>query len=118
MKNFFLWARQYSKQILNFMLTAWAVGAVYGMVYEIIRLVASPETASLSEFYSYLGIPLTCGIPAYLIPNMFLNREKVRKGYDPDYDEKMFGDRDMTGEGIGEDQNESMKGEESDEIQL
>ena len=102
MKNFFLWARQYSKQILNFMLAAWAVGAVYGMIYEAIRLVVAPETASLAELYTYLGIPLTCSVPAYLIPNMFLNREKVRQGYDSEYDAKMFGDRDMTGEGIGE----------------
>ncbi|MBE6724989.1 MAG: hypothetical protein E7576_07320 [Ruminococcaceae bacterium] len=107
-KDTVLWARQYSKRLITFLLAAWAIGAVIGVIYEFIRLIAAPEMASMDSFYIYLAVPLTCGIPSYVIPNVFLNKEKVRQGYDPAYDLKYLEKEDMTGEGIGE-PNEGME---------
>lgn len=100
-----LWARQYSKRLITFLLIAWSIGAVIGVVYEFIRLIISPETADMNSLYIYLAVPLTCGIPAYLIPNCFLNMEKVKQNYIPDYDNTVLnGGEYETEDGIGEDQ--------------
>lgn len=96
-QNFVLWARQYSKRLVTALLAMWAVGAVIGVIYEFIRLYKFPETASMDAFYIYLAVPLSCGIPSYVVPNIFLNREKVRQNYIPNYDAQMFGE-----DGIGE----------------
>jgi len=102
-KDTVLWARQYSKRLITFLLIAWAFGAIIGAIYEFIRLVVSPEMATMDAFYIYLAVPLTCGIPSYVIPNIYLNKEKVKQGYNPNYDQEVLGKEDMTGEGIGED---------------
>lgn len=101
-KSMVLWARQYSKRLLTFLLTVWVFGAVIGGVYEFIRLVAAPDTASMAEYYIYLAVPLTCGIPSYIIPNIFLNKEKVKQGYDPSYDQKYLEGCGIEEDGIGE----------------
>lgn len=106
MKDTVLWARQYSKRLITFLLVTWAFGAVVGGIYEFIRLVAVPEAASMEAYYIYLAVPLTCGIPSYVIPNVFLNKEKVRQHYIADYDFSVLGKEDMSGEGIGEPQDE------------
>lgn len=116
-KSMVLWARQYSKRLLAFLLIGWAIGAVVGGAYEFIRLVAAPETASMDAYYVYLAAPITCGIPSYIIPNIYLNREKVKQGYDPDYDSRFMNDEDMVGEGIGEPPSElSMEGGIQNEV--
>ena len=97
-----LWARQYSKRLLAFLFTVYTVGAIIGAVYEFIRLIVAPETASMEYFYLYLAVPFTCSIPSYLIPNMSLNKEKVRQGYVPDYDQKYLEGLGTDGDGIGE----------------
>lgn len=84
--DFVLWARQYSKRLITFLLITWVIGAVIGIVYEFMRLIYAPDMASMDSLYIYLAVPLTCGIPSYLIPNMFLNREKVKQNYIPNYD--------------------------------
>ena len=101
-KDTVLWARQYSKRLITFLLIAWAFGAVIGGVYEFIRLVTAPESASMDAFYIYLAVPLTCGIPSYVIPNIFLNKEKVRQGYIADYDTRVLEGGGLEEDGIGE----------------
>lgn len=101
-KDTVLWARQYSKRLITFLLVAWAFGAVIGAVYEFIRLIAAPDAASMDAFYIYLAVPLTCGIPSYVIPNIFLNKEKVRQGYVADYDQKYLEGCGIEEDGIGE----------------
>ena len=96
-----LWARQYSKRLITALLVGWALGAVVGAVYEFLRLIASPETAGMDAFYIYLAVPLTCGIPSYLVPNIFLNREKVKQKYIPDYDQTVLNGEYENEEGIG-----------------
>ena len=117
MKGAVLWARQYSKRLIAFLMTMWALMAVVGAVYEFIRLKIAPETASMDSFYIYLAAPLTTGIPAYVIPNISLNKEKVKQGYNPHYDAETFGiidKADMEGEGIGE----PFERKEEDEYEL
>jgi len=101
-----LWARQYSKRLITALLVGWALGAVVGAVYEFLRLIASPETAGMDAFYIYLAVPLTCGIPSYLVPNIFLNREKVKQKYIPDYDQTVLNGEYGEEEGIGTTKNE------------
>lgn len=97
-----LWARQYSKRLITALLVGWGIGAVIGAVYEFLRLIASPETAGMDSFYVYLAVPLTCGIPAYLIPNCFLNKEKIKQNYIPDYDQTILNGGEFEGDtGIG-----------------
>lgn len=101
-----LWARQYSKRLITALLVGWGIGAVIGAVYEFLRLIASPETAGMDSFYVYLAVPLTCGIPSYLIPNIFLNREKVKQNYIPNYDQIVLNGEYENEEGIGTTENE------------
>ena len=101
-KDTVLWARQYSKRLITFLLIAWACGAVIGAAYEFIRLVAAPDSASMDAFYIYLAVPLTCGIPSYVIPNIFLNKEKVRQGYIANYDDVYLEGCGVHEDGIGE----------------
>lgn len=90
-KDTVLWARQYSKRLITFLLVAWAIGAVIGVAYEFARLISDPTTASMDALYIYLAVPLTCGIPSYVIPNVFLNKEKVRQHYIQNYDYSVLG---------------------------
>ena len=101
-KSTVLWARQYSKRLIAFLLVTWAFGAVIGGIYEFIRLIAAPDSASMDAYYIYLAVPLTCGIPSYVIPNIFLNKEKVRQGYIADYDSKILEGTGLCEDGIGE----------------
>lgn len=101
-----LWARQYSKRLITALLVGWGIGAVVGAVYEFLRLIASPETAGMEAFYVYLAVPLTCGIPAYLIPNCFLNKEKIKQNYIPNYDQTVLNGEYEDEEGIGTTDNE------------
>lgn len=101
-----LWARQYSKRLITALLVGWALGAVIGAVYEFIRLIASPETAGMDAFYIYLAVPLTCGLPSYLIPNLLLNKEKVKQNYIPNYDQIVLNGEYEHEEGIGTTENE------------
>lgn len=96
-----LWARQYSKRLITALLVGWALGAVVGAVYEFLRLIASPETAGMDAFYIYLAVPLTCGLPSYLIPNLLLNKEKVKQKYIPNYDQIVLNGEYGEEEGIG-----------------
>jgi hypothetical protein len=105
--DFVLWARQYSKRLIAALLVAWGIGAIVGGVYEFIRLIIAPETASMDAFYIYLAAPLTCGIPSYIIPNIFLNKEKVKQHYIPDYDQTVLGGEYNGEDGIGQDINEA-----------
>ena len=51
-----------------------------------------------------------------MIPNIFLNKEKVRQGYNADYDKRFYEDS-MEGEGIGEEQTDDISVEEiEDEV--
>lgn len=105
--DFVLWARQYSKRLISALLIAWGTGAVIGAVYEFIRLIAAPEIASMDSFYIYLAVPLTCGLPSYLIPNLILNKEKVKQNYIPDYDNTFLAGGEYDGEdGIGNTDNQ------------
>ena len=99
-----MWARQYSKRLITFIFTVWTIGAVYGFVYEILRLINSPETASLDSLYIYLAVPLTGGVTSYLITNTLLNKEKVKQNYIPDYDQTILGGEYAEEDGIGEEQ--------------
>lgn len=75
------------------------------MVYEFLRLINSPDIATMDALYIYLAVPLTCGIPSYVIPNMFLNKEKVRQNYIPDYDKTVLGGEYADEDGIGTERN-------------
>ena len=90
-KDTVLWARQYSKRLISFLLITWAIGAAIGVAYEFIRLISDPASASMDALYIYLAVPLTCGIPSYVIPNVFLNKEKVRQHYVQNYDYSVLG---------------------------
>ena len=79
-KNTFANLKQYTKQILTAVMVVWVAGAVSGIVYEFVRLAVAPDTASMDGLYVYLAVPLSCGLPSYIIPNLFLTREEVRSG--------------------------------------
>lgn len=72
--------KQYTKQILTVIIIAWLLGGIIGIAYEFIRLMVSPETACMDGLYTYLAVPLSCGLPSYIIPNLFLKKEEVRTG--------------------------------------
>lgn len=96
-----LWARQYSKRLLTFIFCVWGIGAFIGAVYEFLRLIVTPETASMDSFYLYLAVPMTCGVTSYLIANTLLNREKVKQNYIPNYDNIVLGGEYENEDGIG-----------------
>lgn len=99
--DFVLWARQYSKRLLTFIFCVWGVGAVIGAIYEILRLIVTPETASMDSYYLYLAVPMTCGVTSYLIANTLLNKEKVKQNYIYNYDNIVLGGEYENEDGIG-----------------
>lgn len=100
-----MWARQYSKRLITFIFVVWTVGAFVGVVYEFLRLIQTPETASMDSLYIYLAVPMTCGVTSYLIANTLLNKEKVRQNYIPDYDKTVLGGEYADEDGIGTERN-------------
>jgi hypothetical protein len=60
----------------------------------------------MDAFYIYLAVPLTCGLPSYLIPNLLLNKEKVKQNYIPNYDQIVLNGEYKNEEGIGTTENE------------
>jgi len=103
-KDSVMWAKQYSKRLITFIFVVWSIGALYGFVYEFLRLINTPETASLDSLYIYLAVPMTCGVTSYLIANTLLNKEKVKQNYIPDYDQTVLGGEYADADGIGEEQ--------------
>ena len=104
-KDTVLWARQYSKRLITFIFCVWGIGAFVGTVYEFLRLVITPDTASMESLYLYLAVPMTGGVTSYLIANTLLNREKVKQNYIPDYDNTVLCGEYADGDGIGEERN-------------
>lgn len=80
LKNTIYGLKQYTKQILTCVVAVWAAGAVIGVIYEFVRLVVSPEMASMDALYIYLAAPITAGLPSYIIPNLFLKKSEVETG--------------------------------------
>ena len=72
--------KQYTKQILTVVMIIWAVGGFIGIAYEFVRLAVCPESASMDGLYVYLAAPITCGLPSYIIPNLFLKRDEIKNG--------------------------------------
>lgn len=79
-----LWAQQFTKRLLVLVFAGWVIGGLYGMGYEMLRLWITPETANIDGLLIYFAVPLTCGIPSYIIPNLFLKRKQVEYGMNPD----------------------------------
>ena len=102
-----LWARQYSKRLITFIFVVWTIGAFVGAVYEFLRLIYSPDTATMDSFYVYLAAPMTGGVVSYLIANTLLNKEKVRQNYIPDYDQTVLYGEYADEDGIGQEQENS-----------
>lgn len=100
-KDSILWARQYSKRLITFIFCVWGIGAVVGGIYEFLRLIITPDTASMESLYLYLAVPMTGGVTSYLIANTLLNREKVKQNYIPDYDSTVLCGEYADGDGIG-----------------
>lgn len=80
LKNTIYGLKQYTKQILTCVVAVWAAGAVIGVIYEFVRLVVSPEMASMDALYIYLAAPIPAGLPSYIIPNLFLKKSEVETG--------------------------------------
>lgn len=79
-----LWAQQFTKRILILCFAGWVVGGLYGMAYEIARLIIMPEMANIDGLLVYFAVPLTCGLPSYIIPNLFLKKRQVECGINPE----------------------------------
>lgn len=82
--NGVLWAQQFTKRLLVLVFVGWVIGGIYGMAYELLRLWIAPDTANIDSLLVYFAVPLTCGIPSYIIPNLFLKRKQVECGMNPD----------------------------------
>lgn len=83
-KNAVLWAQQFTKRLLVLCFAGWVIGGIYGMIYEVARLCIAPEMANIEGLLVYFAVPLTCGIPSYIIPNLFLKKTQVQCGIDPE----------------------------------
>ena len=104
-KDSVLWAKQYSKRLITFIFCVWGIGAAVGIVYEFLRLIVTPDTASMESLYLYLAVPMTGGVTSYLIANTLLNREKVKQKYIPDYDNTVLNGEYANEDGIGTEAN-------------
>lgn len=76
-----LWAKQFTKRILLLVFIGWVIGGIYGMIYEGVRLYTSPEAANIDSLLVYFAVPLTCGLPSYIIPNLFVKKKQVECGF-------------------------------------
>lgn len=100
--NSVLWARQYSKRLITFIFCVWGIGAFVGVVFEFLRLIITPDTASMDSLYLYLAVPMTGGVTSYLIANTLLNKEKVKQNYIYNYDNLVLGGEYEKEDGMGQ----------------
>lgn len=77
--------KEFSKRILAAMAIVWFIGAVFGMVMEIILLCIAPEMVMLDGLLTYIGAPVTGGLMTYLVKSAMENKEKIKQDFDPGY---------------------------------
>lgn len=92
--------KEFSKQFIYIATFVWVMGAIFGgMVIssQLIAMICKPEVGmsiDLNGYLTYLAIPLSCGVVAYMAKAAFENANKINQGYDPEYVPKQFDNKD------------------------
>ena len=74
---------EFSKRTIVALIVMWFVGALIGIAVVAIQTVRGDYNVSLSDLLLYIGAPVTGGIVAYLLKSAYENKEKIRRGREP-----------------------------------
>lgn len=82
---------EFSKRMVVALCVMWFAGALLGAVVVIVQTVRGDYNVALSDLLLYIGAPMTGGIVTYLLKSAYENREKIKRGAEPqegnNYDE-------------------------------
>lgn len=78
---------EFSKRMVVALCVMWFAGALLGAVVVIVQTVRGDYNVALSDLLLYIGAPMTGGIVTYLLKSAYENREKIKRGAEPQEDE-------------------------------
>ena len=82
---------EFSKRTIVALTVMWFIGALIGAAVVTVQTVRGDYNVALSDLLLYIGAPMTGGIVTYLLKSAYENREKIKRGAEPqegnNYDE-------------------------------
>lgn len=82
---------EFSKRTIAALTVMWFVGALIGMLVVAVQTARGDYNVALSDLLLYIGAPMTGGIVTYMLKSAYENREKIKRGAEPqeenNYDE-------------------------------
>lgn len=82
---------EFSKRMVVALCVMWFAGALLGAVVVIVQTARGDYNVALSDLLLYIGAPMTGGIVTYLLKSAYENKEKIKRGAEPqegnNYDE-------------------------------
>ena len=77
---------EFSKRTIIALIVMWFIGALDGIIVVAIQTIRGDYNVALSDLLLYIGAPMTGGIVAYLLKSAYENKEKIRRGGEPQED--------------------------------
>ena len=77
---------EFSKRTIVALTVMWFVGALIGITVVAIQTIRGDYNVALSDLLLYIGAPMTGGIVTYLLKSAYENKEKIRRGGEPQED--------------------------------
>ena len=74
---------EFSKRMVVALCVMWFAGALLGAAVVIVQTVREDYNVALSDLLLYIGAPMTGGIVAYMLKSAFENKEKIKRGAEP-----------------------------------
>ncbi len=74
---------EFSKRMVVALCVMWFAGALLGAAVVIVQTVRGDYNVALSDLLLYIGAPMTGGIVAYMLKSAFENKEKIKRGAEP-----------------------------------
>lgn len=74
---------EFSKRMVVALCVMWFAGALLGAAVVIVQTVRGDYNVALSDLLLYIGAPMTGGIVTYLLKSAYENREKIKRGAEP-----------------------------------
>ena len=74
---------EFSKRMVVALCVMWFAGALLGAAVVIVQTVRGDYNVALSDLLLYIGAPMTGGSVTYLLKSAYENREKIKRGAEP-----------------------------------
>lgn len=74
---------EFSKRMVVALCVMWFTGALLGAAVVIVQTARGDYNVALSDLLLYIGAPMTGGIVTYLLKSAYENKEKIKRGSEP-----------------------------------